>query len=145
MVAAVGVTTQNLEGGIAITVSRQEMKKILQDLKQLIIQEVSTLKWQFSDSDFYSNSIQVDLPTVLARRFPYTISMLTNSNGNYVLQGIDGRNVPTPSFNITEQLPLSVNAISFQGEFSSAFDFHSLIINKIGNGPIKITFSSSNF
>lgn len=142
MVAAVGLTVTNIESGIAESVAKKEISEIFLDIKQRLTNELNFLSWDFSTNSIYSYEFQLDLPTLLAKRFSYEISVSPDENGNYFLKG-SGDFIGN-SFDATESMGLTNGNYVFTGFIESIFDIHRVYIERVGNNRVSITFSSSN-
>jgi hypothetical protein len=142
MVVAVGVTVTNLENAVADSAARNELADIFKDVKNRLSKELEEISWQTSTNSFYSYTFQFELPTLLARRFSFTIEIENDASGNYYLTA-------SASFidnNIEVSEPLGLNSGNFiiSGSFNSIFDIHRITIEKTGSNSGFISFSSDN-
>ena len=142
MVAAVGLTVTNIESGIAESVAKKEISEIFLDIKQRLSKELNFISWDFSINSIYSYEFQLDLPTLLARRYTYEINVNPDENGNYYLE-VSGDFIGS-TFDTTESLGLLNGNYVFSGSFDSVFNIHWIKIEKVSNNQVSITLSSSN-
>jgi hypothetical protein len=139
MVVAIGISMMSLSDSIDQTTADVEMNKILTEIKEIILQEMSTGFYNAS----FTYTIELDIPEVLSHRYPYEIGVTNDSAGFYQLYGTS--ETLSTSFEVNEPLLLSKNDFTVTGTIKSSLSYPSILIQKTSETNNKISISLENY
>lgn len=130
MVVSIGFTMTNISTSVSETAADVELNQILINIKEIILQEIGSLSYDGT----YSYKIQLNIPFLLSKQFPYDISVNESNGGFYDLVG--SSTAIKPNFIIIKPLWLA-NTDNFiiSGTINSLSTNPSLVFEKTSTTP----------